>query len=54
MAGVQVSSTCDEDQEKHDDARSISKRNTVNLDWYMTSREVIVLRPVFTVVCSEI
>jgi hypothetical protein len=51
---VMSSDTCDEDQEKCDDARSISKINTTSLDWFRPSHGVIALRPVFAVVCYEI
>jgi hypothetical protein len=55
-ASVDVSSsdTCDKDREKRDDARSISRINTTILDWFRSSRGVIVLRPVFIVLCCEI
>jgi hypothetical protein len=45
---------CDEDREKHNVARSISRRNTAILDWFSPSREVIVVRPVFALLCCEI
>jgi hypothetical protein len=39
----------DEDQEKHDDARSILKMNTMSLDWFRPSRGVTTLHLVFVV-----
>jgi hypothetical protein len=51
---ISSSDTCDEDQEKRDDVRSISKRNTTILDWFRPSRGVIVLHQVCVVLCFEI
>jgi hypothetical protein len=53
---VKVSSSdiCDKDQEKHDDARSIIRMNTVVLDWFRPSRRVIVIHSVFTILRCEI
>jgi hypothetical protein len=41
----------DEDQEKRDDARSISKRNTASLDMFRPSGGATALRTVFVVLC---
>jgi hypothetical protein len=35
---VVSSDTCDEDREKRDDVRSISRMNTISLDWFRPSR----------------
>jgi hypothetical protein len=35
---VVSSDTCDEDREKRDDVRSISRMNTMSLDWFRPSR----------------
>jgi hypothetical protein len=51
---VSSSDTCDEDQEKHDDARSISRMNIVVLDWFRPSRGVIAIHLVFAILCYEI
>jgi hypothetical protein len=51
---VSSSDTCDEDQEKRDDARSNSRLNTTILDWFRPSCGVIALRLVFTVSHYEI
>jgi hypothetical protein len=51
---VVSSDTCDEDREKYDDARSISRMNTTGLDWFRSSRGVIALRLVFVVLCYKI
>jgi hypothetical protein len=45
---------CDEDQEKYDDIRSISRMNTVSLDWFNLSRGIIVIHPVFAILCYKI
>jgi hypothetical protein len=54
IVDVSSSDTYDEGQEKRDDARSISRRNTVILDWFWPSHRVIALRPVCAVLCCEI
>jgi hypothetical protein len=41
-----LSDICDEDREKHDYARSISKKARRDLDWFRLSRRVIVLHPI--------
>jgi hypothetical protein len=43
---VVSSDICDEDREKCDYTRSISKNTRQDLDWFMLSRRVIVIRPV--------
>jgi hypothetical protein len=40
------SDICDEDREKRDYVRSISKNTRRDLDWFRPSRRVISLRPV--------
>jgi hypothetical protein len=49
MRTVNVSSsdTYDEDREKHNDARLISRMNTTILDWFRPSYGLIAIRPVF-------
>jgi hypothetical protein len=56
IPSVNVSSLdiCNKGRKKHDDARSISRMNTMVLDWFRPSRGVIDLRPVFVVLCYEI
>jgi hypothetical protein len=39
---------------ERNDVRSISRMNKVLLDWFMPSHGVIVIRPVFSVLCCEI
>jgi hypothetical protein len=48
------SDTCDEDQEKYDDARLFSRMNAMSLDWFRPSRGVIALHLVFVILCYEI
>jgi hypothetical protein len=43
---VVSSDICDEDREKCDYTRSISKKTRQDLDWFMLSRRVIAIRPV--------
>jgi hypothetical protein len=43
---VVSSDICDEDQEKCDYTRSISKKTRQDLDWFMLFRRVIAIRPV--------
>jgi hypothetical protein len=43
---VVSSDICDEDREKRDYARSISKKTWRGLDWFSLSRRVITLRSV--------
>jgi hypothetical protein len=47
-ASVDVSSLdiCDEDWDKHDDAKSILRMNTKDLDWFRLSHGVIAIHPV--------
>jgi hypothetical protein len=51
---VSSSDIYDKNQEKHDDARSISMMNKLVLDWFRPSHGVIVMRLVFAVLCYEI
>jgi hypothetical protein len=51
---VSSSNICDKDWEKRGDARSISRMNTTDLDWFRPCRQVIALRPVFTVLRYEL
>jgi hypothetical protein len=44
----------DEDQEKYDDIRSISRMNMVSLDWFNPSRGIIVIHSVFAILCYKI
>jgi hypothetical protein len=46
---VLLSDICDKDREKRDDARSISRMNTADLDWFRPSHGVIALHPVFAI-----
>jgi hypothetical protein len=50
---VMSSDIYDKDREKCDDVRSIFRINTMNLDRFMHYRVVIVIRPVFVVLCYE-
>jgi hypothetical protein len=54
IVDIVSSDTCDEDREKHDDAGSISRMNTMSLDWFRPYCGVTVIRLVFTVLCYEI
>jgi hypothetical protein len=51
---ISLSYIYDEDREKRDDVRSILRMNTTDLNWFMHSREVIALCPVFAVLRYEI
>jgi hypothetical protein len=44
----------DEDREKRDNVGSISKMNTVTLDWFRPSHGVIALCPVFVALCLKL
>jgi hypothetical protein len=50
---VSSSDICDKNWEKHDDVRSISRMNMVDLYWFRPSHRVKALRPVFAVLCYE-